>query len=137
MNRVDFQNLAAERLSDAEALLADGRFDCAYYIAGYAVECALKACIANKTEEDDFPPRETRKIWTHDLGDLLDSAGLKTEFSEVTGENFLFEASWAIVKDWSESSRYENKQDRLRAELMLDAITNPQNGILQWLKKYW
>src|SRR5258708_30307105 len=119
MNRVDFQNLAAERLCDAEALLAAGRFDCAYYIAGYAVECGLKACIAHKTREDDFPPRETRKIWTHDLVDLLDSAGLKTEFSEETGRNLLFEASWAIVRDWSESSRYENGHERLRAELML------------------
>ncbi|MGA2601105.1 MAG: hypothetical protein ABSH09_29410 [Bryobacteraceae bacterium] len=35
MNRVDFQNLAGERLADAAALLAAGRFDCAYYIAGY------------------------------------------------------------------------------------------------------
>ena len=62
MNRVDFQKLAAERLSDAEAPIAAGHFDCAYYTAGYAVECALKACVANKTKEDDFPPREVRKI---------------------------------------------------------------------------
>jgi HEPN domain-containing protein len=137
MNRVDFQNLAGERLADAAALLAAGRFDCAYYIAGYTVECALKACIANKTKEGDFPPRETKKIWTHDLVDLIESAGLKTEFIEVTRKNFLFEAGWAIVRDWSESARYENAHDRLRAEQMLDAITDPQNGILQWLKKYW
>jgi len=78
MNRVDFQHLAVERLSDAETLLAAGRFDCAYYVAGYAVECALKVRIANKTKEDDFPPRETRKIWTHDLEDLLDSSDLET-----------------------------------------------------------
>jgi hypothetical protein len=94
MNRVDFQNLATERLSDAEALIAGGRFDCAYYVAGYAVECALKACI-------------------------------------------LFQASWMIVEDWSESSRYENNKDRLQAESMVDAIKNPQNGVLQWLKNFW
>ena len=137
VNRVDFQNLAAERLSDAEALLAADRFNCAYYIAGYAVECALKACIAHRTKEDDFPPRETRKIWTHDLVDLLDSAGLKAEFSELTGRDPGFESSWGIVKDWSESSRYENDKDRVWAEMMLGAIGDPQNGILQWLKKYW
>jgi HEPN domain-containing protein len=137
MNRVDFQKLAAERLSDAEALLAAGRFDCAYYIAGYAVECALKACIANKTKEDDFPPREVRKIWTHDLEDLVESAGLEAEFSEVIGRDFLFEQSWLIVKDWSEASRYENQQDRPQAEKMLEAVRNPENGILQWLMKYW
>ena len=137
MNRVDFQNLAAERLSDARALFAADRFNCAYYVAGYAVECALKACIAHRTREDDFPPRETRKIWTHDLEDLLDSAGLKAEFSEVTETDSGFEYSWGIVKDWSESSRYDNDKDRARAEMMLGAISNPTNGILQWLNKYW
>ena len=137
MNRSDFQILATERLSDAESLLAAGRYDCAYYVAGYAVECALKACVANKTKEDDFPPRDTKKIWTHDLVDLLDSAGLKPELNEVNRKDALFEASWLIVRDWSESSRYENQQDRLRAELMLGAIRNPDNGVLQWLKKYW
>ena len=106
-------------------------------MAGYAVECALKACIANKTKEDDFPPRETRKIWTHDLVDLIESAGLKTELSEVAEKDFLFEERWSIVKDWSESSRYENSQDRLRAVMMLDAIGNQQKGILQWLRIYW
>jgi HEPN domain-containing protein len=137
VNRFDFQNLAQERLSDAESLFASGRFNCAYYVAGYAVECALKACIAHKTKVDDFPPRDTRKIYSHDLVDLLDSAGLKTEFIDVTGRDFLLEASWVIVKDWSETARYENNKDRLWAEMMLDAISNPQNGILQWLKKYW
>ena len=46
MNRTDLQNLANERLEDANALLASGRFGAAYYIVGYAAECGLKACIA-------------------------------------------------------------------------------------------
>jgi HEPN domain-containing protein len=133
MNRVDFQNLSLERLADAKALFAAGRHACAYYVAGYAVECALKACIANKTIEDDFPPRDANRYWTHDLESLLDSAGLR---AEVKSDSSL-EISWAIVKDWSESSRYETRSDRGRARLMLDAITDPQIGILQWLKNYW
>lgn len=46
MNRSDFQDLAQIRLAEAAALLQAERFDGAYYLAGYAVECALKACIA-------------------------------------------------------------------------------------------
>jgi len=49
VNRADFQELAQIRLRDAEVLLENGRFDGAYYIAGYSVECALKACIAKLT----------------------------------------------------------------------------------------
>ena len=50
MNRADLQKLAEERLADAELLLANGRFGGAYYLSGYVVECALKACIAQLTK---------------------------------------------------------------------------------------
>jgi HEPN domain-containing protein len=55
MNRTDLQILAEDRLKDAEVLLASGRFGAAYYLAGYAVECGLKACIAKLTRAEDFP----------------------------------------------------------------------------------
>jgi len=42
MNRADFQQLADERISEAAVLLAASKFSGAYYLAGYAVECALK-----------------------------------------------------------------------------------------------
>jgi HEPN domain-containing protein len=54
MNRTDLQILAEDRLKDAEVLLAKGRFAAAYYLAGYAVECGLKACIAKLTKAEDF-----------------------------------------------------------------------------------
>jgi HEPN domain-containing protein len=47
--------LANERIADAEALLQAGRFGGAYYFSGLAVECALKARIASKTNASDFP----------------------------------------------------------------------------------
>jgi HEPN domain-containing protein len=55
MNRADFQQLAELRLQDAEALLQAGRYEAAYYLAGYAIECALKACIAKRTEAESSP----------------------------------------------------------------------------------
>jgi hypothetical protein len=39
MDRLEFQILAAERLDDAVALLAAGRYSGAYYVSGYAIEC--------------------------------------------------------------------------------------------------
>jgi HEPN domain-containing protein len=56
MNRRDFQKLALIRIADAQVLFQNGRYDAAYYLAGYAVECALKACIAKQTMRHDFPP---------------------------------------------------------------------------------
>ncbi len=135
MNRSDFQKLAEQRLAGAEVLLAAGRFDCTYYVSGYAVECALKACVARKTREGDFPPRDTKKIWTHSLVDLLDSAGLNEAINAITNEKF--NRNWATAKDWPESSRHDVSEDSRRAEDMLDAVKNPENGMLQWLKQYW
>jgi HEPN domain-containing protein len=60
MNRTEFQSLAEVRIREAKALLDAGLWDGAYYLAGYAVECALKACIAKRTRAEDFPPREAR-----------------------------------------------------------------------------
>ena len=45
VNRVELQVMAEERVKDAKALLDCGRWEFAYYSVGYAVECALKACL--------------------------------------------------------------------------------------------
>jgi hypothetical protein len=77
MNRIDFQQIAEIRLQESKALLAAGFPEGAYYLAGYAVECALKACIAKRTQQYDFPDKKlVDKSYTHDVEKLLDAAGL-------------------------------------------------------------
>ena len=52
---------------DPSITWADG----AYYLAGYAIECALKACIAKATRRYDFPDRKkVDASHTHDLREL-------------------------------------------------------------------
>ena len=46
MDRRDLQALSKARLIEAKALLKLGLTDGACYLAGYTVECAIKACIA-------------------------------------------------------------------------------------------
>jgi hypothetical protein len=75
VNRSDLQRLAELRLSDAQALFDAHAFEGAYYLAGYAIECALKACIAKRTREFDFPDkREVERSYTHDLERLMEVA---------------------------------------------------------------
>src|SRR5439155_18484686 len=57
MNRADFHKLTEIRMREAKVLLARKCYEGAYYLAGYAVECALKACIAKRTQAHDFPPK--------------------------------------------------------------------------------
>jgi hypothetical protein len=71
------QALAEERARDAEALLNAGQWSGAYYLAGYAVECAHKACIAKQINQYDYPSKELAlKAYTHDIRSLLNTAGL-------------------------------------------------------------
>jgi hypothetical protein len=42
VNKDELRQLAQDRILDAKALLAARRWSGAYYLAGYAVECALK-----------------------------------------------------------------------------------------------
>ena len=80
MNRKELQEIAQIRVREAETLLHNGHFEGAYYLAGYAVECALKVCIAKQTHEHDFPDLKwARKVYTHNLEDLLSLAGLEEE----------------------------------------------------------
>jgi hypothetical protein len=136
MNRLEFQSLAAERLDDSAALLKAGRYAGAYYISGYAIECALKACVARKTKQDEFPPREAAKYYVHDLPKLLDIAGLGPAFTQEAGEDPVFGSNWAVVKDWTDETRYQ-RLGKQQAEEILAAISDPQHGVLQWLKRNW
>lgn len=135
MNRGDFQRLTDLRLSDAEALFASRAFEASYYLAGYAVECALKACIAKRTREFDFPDRrEVERSYTHDLERLVEVAKLKTVLSEDAGRDESLAGNWATVRVWSEASRYVLDVAEESAQNMLAAV---RDGILPWLKKRW
>jgi len=67
----DYPRAAQKHVQDAEVLLGQHRFDGAGYLAGYVVECVLKALI--QVETPDVPKK-------HDLNALsreaLDFAGL-------------------------------------------------------------
>jgi hypothetical protein len=80
VTRTEFQQLADVRIDEARVLLAQGKYDGAYYLAGYAVECALKACIAKRTRPDDFPDRTfAQQCYTHNIAALIDLAGLAAQ----------------------------------------------------------
>lgn len=138
MNRSDFQRLAKIRLEDAKALLQQGCYSGSYYVSGYIVECALKACIAKQTREFDFPPDPTtiRDIYVHDLEKLVKSAGLRLTLDEDLNKDKRLEVNWALVKDWNEKTRYE-EQSETKARNLYDAITDKKHGVLRWLSQRW
>ena len=113
------------------------RYAGAYYLAGYAVECGLKACIAKQTRRHEFPDRGlVIQSYTHDLKTLVAAAGLETQRDSDAAYDPDFGSNWAVVKDWSEQSRYETRS-RSEATDLLDAITDPAHGVMQWLHRHW
>lgn len=138
MNRIDLQSLAEERLTDAQVLLANGRFGAAYYLAGYVIECALKACIAKLTKAEDFPIKNsTSTVYIHDLKKLAGAAGVEVTIGQLAKNDKDFETNWALVTVWSEESRYDRYVDHELAKLMLDAVSDPQHGVFQCIRQYW
>jgi HEPN domain-containing protein len=138
MNRFDLQKMAEERVADAAALLSTERYQAAYYLCGYAIECALKACIARKTREFDFPDRKlVNDSYVHDLTKLLNVADLAKAHQDEVAMSELFAKNWFIVRNWSESSRYDGSITPEQASSLFRAVTDETNGVLAWLKKQW
>lgn len=118
MNRTDSQIFADVRLEDARLLLSGGQWSGAYYLAGYAVECALKACIAKLVAAEDFPDKRLAdRAWTHDIEKLLEVANLKGARDAEAAKNKLFGDKWGVVKDWNEHSRYDHPTGHWPAQL--------------------
>lgn len=84
MNRVDLQKLAIVRIREAKILFDSGEHSGAYYLAGYAVECALKACFAKGVQRYDFPEKDkVSKIFTHRLREIAKLAGLESDMNSA------------------------------------------------------
>lgn len=137
MNKTDLERLADLRLAEASALLSltPPMPDAAYYLAGYAVECALKACIAKLTAQHDFPDKNfAAKCFTHKAKELVPLAGLEGVRTAAMAADAILAKNWLIVKDWSEESRYE-RWTIAEATALVDAIRD--HGVLQWVKGHW
>lgn len=138
MNRRDFQLLARLRLREARLLLDNNKFEGAYYLAGYSVECALKACIAKTIHQYDFPNKQLAlNSHSHNLEQLIKVAGLDNDLATEKSANPTFEINWTIVKDWSEKERYNTTISRQKAKDLYSAITSRRYGIMTWLRQLW
>jgi len=137
VSRSNLQLLASSRLDDAKLLLRRGRHSSAYYLAGYAIEFALKAAIARQIERHVLPdPRFIRDVYQHDLTRLVGLAKLGTELDNARKASARLNANWAIVSDWSVESRYE-LVDRERSVAMIRAVAEASSGVFQWVQQHW
>ena len=138
MDKAALEQLAELRLQDAKALLEAKRWDGAYYLLGYCIECALKACFAKQFRQHEVPEKGlVNSFYTHDVEQLLTTSGLKSakEHREQTEANFKF--NWSLVTEWKETRRYEVGVTEKDAQDLFNAVTDANSGILPWLKTQW
>lgn len=138
MNRQELQEISKLRRKEAAALLKANHSAGAYYLLGYSVECALKACIAKQTKRHDFPDKDlATKAHVHNLEQLLKLAGLARDLETDMKANNTLELNWAVVKDWKELSRYTTAISAADARDLYLACTARKNGVLSWIRAKW
>lgn len=110
-------------MRDAKALCGSKNYQAAIYLAGYAVEIALKARICKSLKWKEFP--ETAKefeglttLKTHKLPLLLRLSG-REEF--IKEHAFV---DWSAVVSWDPEMRYRavGSSGRKEAELMISSV---------------
>ena len=138
MDELHWRQLSATRVEEARCLLAAGHWAGAYYLAGYAVECLLKALairqlLANPGQvfgEGNYQA----DVRTHDFARLLRRLKLAAQLDTDAKADPILEKAWEVVFEWDESDRYEFV-DEPAARILLDAITDPQHGVLEWISR--
>jgi hypothetical protein len=128
-----------ERVADAQALLTASRWSAAYYLTGYAVECALKSCVLAYIEQTGIIFKEKKFVdecWTHDPQILIRKANLTALLGQARSANPRLDVNVEKVALWNESARYQT-WNQTQAEDLLQAAIDPTDGVLTWLKTHW
>lgn len=122
-----FYRVAHERFVDAELLLANGRTTGAVYLAGYSVECMLKALVLSAVPggERDEVLGEFRGARAHDYDWLTDL------YLDVGGPPIpqSLRAPFTAVGNWSTNLRY--RADTMRQKTAA-AFVAAARQIMTW-----
>jgi len=122
-----FYQAALRRFEDAEFLLDGERTTGAVYLAGYAVECMLKAMILSRTREKEQADvaASFRGVKAHDFGWLM------KEYLARKGPQIPKAISrlFYLVNTWTTSIRYRPGAVRKREAI---AFVRAAKDILSW-----
>ncbi len=133
----ELEVLAQEKLDDAAARLAGNRWSSGYYLAGYSVELALKACIAKVFRADTIPDKDlVNATYSHNFRSLVGTAGLNADLRSREQTDANFAANWGVVNSWSPNARYMRATQQ-QAEELFRAISDQDDGVFAWIKAYW
>ena len=101
----------------------------AYFHAGLAVECALKAYIMRQERLNSWPSRVSRPdLFTHDLRRLLHISGIAISATDALAP------AWNLVMQWDRNQGYDPAPMPERvARSWVDAAFGT-DGVVTWLR---
>jgi HEPN domain-containing protein len=121
----NLQDLSRLKLREAEALYQARFFDGCVYLAGYAVELALKARICKVLHVNEYPLSRDigRAFKIHSLDQLRVLAGLSAEI-DIKKNKELFD-NWSKAVAWDPEQRYDppGRYNAGTAKAVLDCLT--------------
>ncbi len=80
VSRVELHHLSDAKIKDARLLFEHERWANAFYLAGYSVELALKACATRQFIAEALPDKKlVDALYTHQFDKLMGAAGLRAE----------------------------------------------------------
>ncbi len=126
--------LSDSKLADAKLLLAAGRGENAFYLAGYAVELMLKAILSGQFKTDALPDRTlVRDAFVHDIEKLARASKIEIHLKIKLDSDERFNGFWRKVLEWEPISRYDPRSVE-DAEHLVRAIDDAEHGVLPWLR---
>lgn len=133
------KELAQHRLDESRLLYPGGYYQGAYYMAGYAVEFALKALICKRLGVEVFVKghgfgQVSDALHTHHLPTLLVFAGLFPNLQDEKIANKNLFQDWSKVSEWTEQRRYEPLT--CSQQTVINFI-NAVERIMQWILKHY
>ena len=108
IEQTELRSLAEIRLQEAACLLHADLPCGAYYLAGLAIELAIKACIAGKFPARTMPDKKfVDSVYSHELGKLFALTDLEPALKAEKQAHQEFNANWEIVLRWNINRRYK------------------------------
>ena len=139
----EIMKIADSRLEEAKILLDKGKYNGAFYLAGYSVELYLKAKICiNFGVPDLFSKKKTNKtrgeirsaVFTHNLLALLIYSGLITKYEKYKKDNPKMGVTiHFIFSQWNEEERYRSDTS-IQPKQIIKIINNLEEFLL-WMKQ--
>jgi HEPN domain-containing protein len=138
LNHDKLRILSESRLEEARVLLERKLWTGAYYLTGLAVECALKAFLAQAVQQHDLPDKSfINRVYTHKLKDIVQiDTTLWQELEKEIRSDIKLRTNWTIVLQWNDENRYE-VVDESEAISLYAATAEPVTGVMDWIKRRW